>query len=85
MLVCVTERRQGLGNVVDGIGDGDGARLGSFIEGRPLDVLHDHEELILQPKSSSEAGDVGMIQTRQYLDFANEPVREFRVIGKVGQ
>jgi len=60
-------------------------RLAPFIQGRTLDELHDHEELILQAKRCAQARPIGMIQTCEQLDFANEAVREFRVFGKIGQ
>ena len=83
--MSVTQRRQDLRNVADGILEGIRPRLDSFLQGRALDELHDHEELIFQAKCGSEARDVGMIQACQHLDFAHEPVCQFLVIGKIGQ
>ena len=60
-------------------------RLAPFTQGRTLDELHDHEELILQAKLCAQARPIGMIQTCGQLDFANEAVRESRVFGKIGQ
>ena len=85
VLMSVTERRKDLRDIAEGIPEGDRPRFRPFLQGGAFDVLHDHEELIFLAKRGAEAGDVGMIQTCQHLDFANEPVSEVRVIGKVGQ
>ncbi|MBP1625437.1 MAG: hypothetical protein H6Q07_3459 [Acidobacteria bacterium] len=50
-----------------------------MIQRRPLDELHQHHELVFNPKRGVQRGNIGVIQTRLHLDFAHEPVREIGI------
>ena len=54
-------------------------------QGVALDVLHDHDELIVGRESRPERCDIGMIEAGQQLDLAHEASAQVALIRQVGQ
>jgi len=84
-LVGVSQRRESLGHVVAGLPEAEGTLAQAFFQGAPLDVLHDHEELVIGSQRGVQPGDVGMVETGQHLDLAHEALGQIRRLGQVGE
>ena len=83
--VGVAQCGQHLVDVVQGLGRRERPPLQTMGQGIALDVLHDHDELIVGRKSRPQRRNVGMIETGQQLDLAHEAGAQVALVGQVGQ
>ena len=65
--------------------DGHGALGGeAAFDGPAFHELHEHEQLVVGAHRGMEASDVRVFEAGLDLDFAQEPVGEFGILGEVG-
>ena len=50
-----------------------------------VDILHHHDQLVVEREGGTQGGDVRMVETGQHLDFSQETVCELFLAGQVGQ
>src|SRR5664280_2342546 len=81
----VTQCGQYLVDVVQGLDRRERPPLQTMGQGVALDVLHDHDELIVGRESRPERRDIGMIEAGQQLDLAHEASAQVALIRQVGQ
>jgi hypothetical protein len=82
-LVRVVQRRQHLPHVIHRFAHRQAPLLEPLFQRDSLQILHQHQELVLHPHGGVERRDVGVLQACLHFDLAHEAVGQFGRGGKV--
>ena len=85
LVMCVLQRIEYLTDVVQSVAGGNWPLLQTCGQRDAVDILHHHDQLVVEREGGTQGGDVRMVETGQHLDFSQETVCEFFLAGQVGE
>ena len=80
----IAQRSQYLLDIVDDVALRDGSLLGDLLQRGAFHKLHHHDQLVVDLEGGMQLCDVGMIETGEHANFADEPVSQVRLGDQIG-